>query len=123
MRIENRGGSPSGSHSRSFDLASFQRHAVYPAVRSITNVAMSPWDSAGGDFVRSGAFASAAHSGISGVYEILLTSVVQAWADGKQPCNGLVIFPLNPGCIVKLAASSVGGSGGTIFVRYRERQP
>jgi hypothetical protein len=85
---------------------------------------LSPWDSAGGDFTRTGAFASAGHAGLSSTHEILLTPLVQAWVDGKRPCHGLVIFALHTGCDIRLVApaNDADSLGGVIFVRYQEHR-
>jgi hypothetical protein len=85
----------------------------------------SPWDSAGGDFIRSGASVASPRPEQNSRFEVLLTPLVQAWADGRCTNSGLIVVPRFPGCSHKSTAPSGPDvpQPGILIVRYAENKP
>jgi hypothetical protein len=84
----------------------------------------SPWDSAGGDFIRSGAFVASPRPKHNSRFEVLLTPLVQAWAHGRRTNHGLIVIPRLPGCSDSLIAygSALRGGLGALYVRFVQQE-
>jgi len=79
----------------------------------------SPWDSAGGDFTRTGSCVATADRGLDGTFEVLLTPLVQSWANGRLRNDGLILVPQAIGCNQRLVSPGVatGLKPHGLFVR------
>ena len=85
----------------------------------------APWDSAGGDFTHSGSFVATVGRGLDGTFEVLLTPLVQSWANGRLRYAGLILVPQADGCNQRLVSPGVatGLKQHGLFVRYTVTGP
>jgi hypothetical protein len=131
MQVENSKGSPAGSFGPRRDSASSGRHSSYPLVRRLARIVwsrpLSPYGSTaqaqtsgGGAFVAS----PRPKPAVAGRSEVLLTPLVQAWADGRHTNHGLIVVPRFSGCRYSLftPGGDTDRSGGVLVVRYAVRK-